>query len=348
MGPKDVAFDIHVRVWSVHTACGDLPADARMPVPRAQFCGICHSDLHTARGEWGPPNLPLVPGHELVGMVTKVGAEVTKFKVGDKVGVGCLVNSCRTCKHCKCGDEQYCNGKVFTYNTKLPDGRVTYGGYSTKMVCDQDFVLKFPDSIPLDKGAPLLCAGITVFAPMVKHGLNKPGVRLGVIGLGGLGHMAVKFGAAFGCEVTVISTSPAKEAEARAMGANHFLNSKDADAMKARAGSLDGIIDTVSDKHDVAAYMTLMDVHGKFVMVGAAPDPFALSSFPLIFGEYALIGSLIGGLPVTQQMLDFCGEKGVSCDVEVIPIDYVNKAYDRLMAKDVRYRFVIDMSTCKE
>ena len=259
-----------------------------------------------------------------------------------------MVNSCRTCRHCGAADEQYCKGGVFTYNTKLSDGRVTYGGYSTKMVCDQDFVFRFPESLPLDKGAPLLCAGVTVYNPMVVNGLDKPGTRVGVIGLGGLGHMAVKFGAAFGCEVTVISTSPGKEAEARAMGATHFLNSADKEAMTARVGSLDGIIDTVSGGHDVAAYMSLLDVHGKFVMVGAAPDTFALSSFPLIFGNYSLLGSLIGGTTITQKMLDFCGEKGVTCEIETIPIDYVNKAYDRLMAKDVRYRFVIDMSTCKE
>ncbi len=288
-----------------------------------------------------------VPGHELVGIVTSVGSAVTKFKPGDRVGVGCLVGSCRSCRNCARGFEQYCPQLAFTYNSKLPDGRLTFGGYSSKMVCEEHFVLRMPDALPLDVAAPLLCAGITTYAPMVQHGLNKPGMRVGVIGLGGLGHMAVKFGKAFGCEVTVLSTSASKEKEARELGATHFVVSTDEAAMKAAAGTLDGIVDTVSAKHDIGAYMQLLDTHGKLVIVGVPPEPFNLHAFNVIGGGKAVIGSLIGGLAVTQEMLDFCGEKGITCAIEKIPIDYVNTAFDRLLKADVRYRFVIDMASLK-
>ena len=280
--------------------------------------------------------------------MTAVGKAVTAFKPGDKVGVGCLVGSCHSCKQCARNKEQYCGGLVFTYNSKLPDGRITYGGYSSDMVCDQRFVLRMPTSLPLDAAAPLLCAGITVYSPMRGQGLDKPGLRLGVLGLGGLGSMAVRFGKAFGCEVTVISTSPGKEADARALGATHFLLSSDKAAMTAAAGSLDGIVDTVSAKHDLGTYLNLLDVDGKLVLVGVAPEPMNLHAFSIIGGGKAVVGSLIGGLKETQEMLDYCGEKGIVSTIEKISIDYINEAYARLMKNDVKGRFVIDMSTLKK
>jgi D-arabinose 1-dehydrogenase-like Zn-dependent alcohol dehydrogenase len=289
-----------------------------------------------------------VPGHELVGTVTQVGASVTAFKAGDKVGVGCLVGSCHSCKQCAKGKQQYCGGLVFTYNSKLPDGRITFGGYSDNMVCDQRFVLRMPSNLPLDAAAPLLCAGITVYSPMRGQGLDKPGLRLGVLGLGGLGSMAVRFGASFGCEVTVISTSPGKEAEARALGAKHFLLSSDKAAMAAAAGSLDGVVDTVSAKHDLGTYLNLLDVDGKLVLVGVAPEPMDLHAFSIIGGGKAVIGSLIGGLPETQEMLDYCGKHNIVSTIEKIPIDYINTAYSRLMKNDVKGRFVIDMATLRK
>lgn len=368
MGPRDVAFDIKVRRECLAQCFSfTLLSHAALTPLLPQFCGICHSDLHQARSEWGPTNYPCVPGHELVGVVTSVGAEVTRFSEGDRVGVGCLVNSCRSCKQCVKGGENYCakqvrgaqecadslgsdtllGSQVFSYNSKLDDGRLTFGGYSSRMVCNEEFVLRMPSNLPLDAAAPLLCAGITVYSPMKLHGLDKPGIKLGVLGLGGLGHCAVKFGVAFGCEVTTISTSAGKEAEAKAMGATHFLLSSDKAAMAAAIGSLDGIVDTVSANHDIGAYLNLLDVHGKLVLVGVPPEPFTLGAFSFIGGGKTVVGSLIGGLPQTQEMLDFCGEKGITCDIEKIPVDYVNEAFSRMLKSDVHYRFVIDMATLK-
>ena len=326
-----------------------------------------------------------MPGHELVGVVTAVGAEVKRFAVGDKVGVGwcaphdratdtrglrllphattpltrgaprvvaapprSLVGSCGSCKQCDRGCQNYCKKLAFTYNSKLPDGRITFGGYSKHMVCDQKFVLRMPAALPLDAAAPLLCAGITTYSPMRNHGLDKPGLRLGVLGLGGLGSMAVRFGAAFGCEVTVISTSPGKEAEARALGASHFLLSSDAAAMAAAAGTLDGIVDTVSAKHDLATYLALLDVDGKLVLVGVPPEAMEVHAFALIGGGKAVIGSLIGGIEQTQEMLDYAAEKGIVSTIEKVPMSYVNDAFARLSKNDVKGRFVIDMSTLKD
>ena len=299
------------------------------------------------RSEWGPAAYPMVPGHELVGIVTAVGAEVTRHKVGDRVGVGCLVGSCHGCKQCTRGLEQYCAGKVFTYGAKLPDGSYTYGGYSQKMVAAEHFVLSIPDNLPLDAAAPLLCAGITMYSPMKIHGLDKPGLKLGVLGLGGLGSMAVQLGKAWGCEVTVISTSAGKKAQALELGAAHFVLSSDPEAMKAAAGSLDAILDAVSAPHDINAYAALLDVGGKVIVLGAPPAPFSLNAFSLIGGGKSVIGSLIGGLAMTQEMLNFCAAQSppIVSKIEVIPFSGVNEAYERLMKNDVNGRFVIDCST---
>jgi len=325
------------------------PKDVKLSVA---FCGVCHSDLHTVKSEWGPANYPCVPGHEIVGTVTEVGAEVTKFKVGDKAGVGCMVGSCKThkpapaCGQCKGGCEQSCSngGSVFTYNAKLSDTVVTYGGYSSDIVCTEEFVLRMPENLPLDAAAPLLCAGITTYSPLVQHGLNAPGKKVGVVGLGGLGCMAVKIASAFGAEVTVISTSPNKEATARELGAKKFLLSTDAEAMKAAVGSLDGILDTVSATHDIDSLLGLIGVRGTLVLLGVPPN-LAFSPFSLIFGEKKIAGSLIGGVQITQEMLDFCGKHNIVSEIEKIDIKYINDAYARLLKNDVRGRFVIDMAT---
>lgn len=288
----------------------------------------------------------MVPGHELVGIVTRVGAEVKGFAVGQKVGVGCLVGSCQGCKHCARGWEQFCKAGKFTYNSKWDDGTYCFGGYSTKMVVHQKFCLRVPENLPLDRAAPLLCAGITTYSPLKEHGLDKPGIKLGVVGLGGLGHMAVKFGVAFGCEVTVISTSPGKKDEALSrLGAHKFLLSSDKEAMAAAAGTLDGIIDTVSADHDVMSLLSLVDVGGKVIMVGVPPNMLQFHAAGIIMQQKSLVGSLIGGLPQTQEMLDFCGEKNVLADVEVIPMSSVNDAMVRMVKSDVKYRFVIDLAT---
>lgn len=310
---------------------------------------MCHSDLHQVRNEWGNSTFPMVPGHEIVGIVEKVGENVTKFKPGDKGAIGCLVNSCGDCKYCAADTEQYCPKMVFTYNGTDVDGTATQGGYSSFVVCNDKFVLRFPDTIPMDAGAPLLCAGITVYSPMNYYGLNKAGQRLAVIGLGGLGHMAVKFGKAFGMHVTVVSRSDSKKEDAVSrLGADAFLVSKDADAMAAAAGTFDGIIDTVSAKHDFGEYVGLLDANGKYVVVGAPPDPFQVSAFSLLFRRITLGGSLIGGIKETQEMLDFCAEKKIACEIEKIPMKMVNEALDRMEKGDVKYRFVIDIENTME
>ncbi|XP_062145198.1 probable mannitol dehydrogenase [Alnus glutinosa] len=308
------------------------------------YCGICHSDLHSLKNEWGTSFYPLIPGHEFVGVVTEVGSKVQKFKVGDNVGVGCMVGACHSCDNCSNNLENYCPKLILTYGAKYYDGTTTYGGYSDIMVADEHFVVRIPDNLPLDAGAPLLCAGITVYSPLRFYGLDKPGMQLGVVGLGGLGHVAVKFAKAMGVKVTVISTSPKKEKEAlEHLGANSFLVSTDQDQMQAAQGTLDGIIDTVSAKHPLLPLIGLLKSHGKLVIVGAPEKPLELPVFPLLMGRKMVGGSGIGGMKETQEMVDFAAKHNITADIEVIPIDYVNTAMERLSKADVRYRFVIDI-----
>ncbi|KAF7829263.1 putative mannitol dehydrogenase [Senna tora] len=308
------------------------------------YCGICHSDLHMVKNEWGVSTYPLVPGHEIVGVVTEVGNKVEKFKVGDKVGVGCLVWSCGSCQSCSDNLENYCPKLILTYGFKYVDGTITYGGYSDSMVADEHFVVRIPQALPLDAAAPLLCAGITVYSPLRYFGLDKPGLHVGVVGLGGLGHLAVKFAKAFGAKVTVISTSPNKKKEAiQHLGADSFVVSREPDQMQAAMGSLDGIIDTVSAVHPLLPLIGLLKSHGKLVLVGVPEKPLELPVFPLISGRKIVAGSNIGGLKETQEMIDFAAQHNVKPDIEVIPMDYVNTAMERLHKADVKYRFVIDI-----
>ncbi|KAL0351717.1 UNVERIFIED_CONTAM: 8-hydroxygeraniol dehydrogenase [Sesamum calycinum] len=308
------------------------------------YCGICHSDLHAIKNEWGFSNYPVVPGHEVVGVVTEVGSKVQKFQVGDKVGVGCLVDSCRKCDQCTNNLENYCPKTVLTYNTVLPDGTLTYGGYSDIMVVDEDFAIRWPENFPLDRGAPLLCAGITTYSPLRYYGLDKPGLHIGVVGLGGLGHVAVKFAKAFGTKVTVISTSVGKKKEAlESLGADAFVVSRDPAEMKAAGGTLDGIINTVSAQHPIEPLLSLLKPHGKMIMVGAPEKPLELPVFSLIMTRKMVAGSLIGGLKETQEMIDFAAKHNILPDVEMISMDYVNTAMERLAKADVKYRFVIDI-----
>ncbi|KAJ1695654.1 hypothetical protein LUZ63_012352 [Rhynchospora breviuscula] len=310
------------------------------------YCGICHSDVHSIKNEWKNTIYPIVAGHEIVGEIIEVGSNVKNFKLGDKVGVGCLVESCRSCPSCTTGFENHCLGMIQTYNSVHPkDGTMTYGGYSDMIVVDQDFVVCIPENLPLDKAAPLLCAGITVYSPMKYHGLNAPGKHLGVVGLGGLGHVAVKFGKAFGMKVTVISSSPSKEKEAiERLGADAFLVSRSDEQMKAAVASMDGIIDTVSATHPIPPLLSLLKPNGKMILVGIPEKPLEIPAFTLIFGGKTLSGSLIGGIKDTQEMIDFAGKHNVTADIELISADYVNKAIERLAKADVRYRFVIDIA----
>lgn len=314
------------------------------------FCGICHSDLHTVRDEWNavmPTVYPCVPGHEIVGRVTQVGSAVTKYKAGDLVGVGCLVDSDGTCPNCKAGLEQFCPSSTFTYNA--PDkhlGGVTYGGYSDSIVVDEHFVLRLPSHLDLAGAAPLLCAGITTYSPLRHWGVTA-GKKVGVVGIGGLGHMGVKFARAFGAHVVVFTTSASKVEDAFRLGAHEVVISKDANAMQQHAYSFDFILDTVSADHDVNAYLNLLARDGNMVLVGAPEKPLAVSSFALLFARRNLSGSLIGGIPETQEMLDFCGEHNITADVEVIAMQQVNEAYERLLKSDVKYRFSIDMASLK-
>ncbi|KAL1315697.1 hypothetical protein AAHE18_15G003400 [Arachis hypogaea] len=297
------------------------------------YCGICHSDLHMVKNEWGFSIYPMVPGHEVVGVVTQVGSKVQKYKIGDRVGVGCLVQSCRTCQDCNDNLENYCSSYTLTYGAKSSDGTITYGGYSDSMVVDEHFVVRIPNELPLDAAAPLLCAGITVYSPLRYFGLDKPGLHVGVVGLGGLGHMAVKFAKAFGAKVT----------QCKHLGADSFLISRDQDQMQAAKETLDGIIDTVSAVHSLVPLIGLLKSHGKLVMVGAPEKPLELPIIPLLMGRKLIAGSGIGGLKETQEMIDFAAEHNVKPDIEVIPIDYVNEAMERLIKADVKYRFVIDI-----
>lgn len=311
-----------------------------------KYCGVCHSDVHQARDEWGGSLFPMVPGHEIVGVVTSTGQSVKKFKVGDKVGVGCLVDSCRICPSCKEGLEQYCEGgNVATYNSVEKDGKTpTYGGYSTNITVHEDFVLRIPDNLPLDAAAPLLCAGITTYSPL-KHWKIGPGKKVGVIGLGGLGHMAVKLAVAMGAEVTVLSHSEKKRADAERFGAKEFIVTKDPAVFEKYAKSFDLLLNTVSVELDWNLYIELIKRDGSMVLLGVPSKAPPVSAFGLIGGRRSLSGSLIGGLPETQEMLDFCGKNNIVCDIEMINIQDINEAYERMINGDVRYRFVIDINS---
>jgi len=310
------------------------------------FAGICHSDIHQVREEWGPALFPMVPGHEIAGIVTAIGSSVTKFVVGDAIGVGVFIDSCRTCKNCKDGLQQYCeNGMTVTYNTLERDGKtVAYGGYSNNFVIDQDYAVHIPTNLPLSGVAPLLCAGITLYSPLKTWGA-KTGMKIGVMGLGGLGHMGVKFAHAMGADVTVFSHSPTKESDALAMGADHFVVTKDLATLKPLRKSFDLILNTVSADLDINAYLNLLKLDGTLVVIGLPSNPYAVNAGSLLDGRRRIAGSMIGGIPEIQEMLNFCGEHSIVSDVEVISADYVDKAYERTVASDVKYRFVIDAQT---
>lgn len=336
---------------NAHSPLAPFTFERRIPGPEdvhfeILFCGVCHSDLHQIRDEWGGSIFPMVPGHEIVGRVVKVGNHVKKFKVGDLAAVGCLVDSCRDCENCKQGLEQYCkNGPVGTYNSLEKDGKTkTYGGYSNQIVVHEDFVLHVPANLPLAAVAPLLCAGITTYSPL-KHWRVGKGHKVGVLGLGGLGHMAVKFASAFGAEVTMLSTSISKEVDAKRLGAQKFTLTTDAEKVKSLKGYFDFIIDTVSAPHDYNMYLRMLATNGIHICVGAPPTPSEIMAFSLIGNRRSIAGSGIGGLPETQEMLDFCSSYNIVSDVEVIAMKDINQAYERMLKGDVRYRFVIDMAT---
>jgi alcohol dehydrogenase (NADP+) len=321
-----------------------LPQDVQLEI---LYCGVCHSDIHMARNEWGQTIYPVVPGHEIVGRVTAVGNKVTRFKEGDLAGVGVMVGSCLHCPNCRKGLEQYCTdgGMVGTYSAKdRITGEITQGGYSKQIVTQEHFVFRLSDKLPLASVAPLLCAGITTYSPLRHWNVGK-GHKLGVVGLGGLGHMAVKFGASFGAEVTMLSTSPEKEKDARQLGAQKFALTNDPTQLKKLAGYFDFIIDTVSAKHDYNLYLSLLATDGVMICVGAPPTPAEVQIFTLMGGRRSLASSGIGGVPETQEMLDYCAEHGITSDIELIDIASVNKAYERMLKGDVRYRFVIDMAS---
>ena len=318
-GPHDVAIDI-------------------------KYAGICHSDIHTVKAEWGQPNYPVVPGHEIAGVVTAVGAEVTNYNVGDRVGVGCFVDSCRECSSCLAGIEQYCKkGATSTYNGVGKDGQPTYGGYSEAIVVDENYVLRIPDALPLDAAAPLLCAGITLYSPL-RHWNAGPDTRVAVIGLGGLGHMGVKLGTALGADVTVLSQSLKKMEDGLRLGASNYYATADGDTFRKLRGSFDLILNTVSANLNLGDYLKLLDVDGTLVELGIPERPMEVPAFALALARRSLSGSNIGGIAETQEMLDFCAEHGVTPEIELIEPDYINEAYARVLASDVRYRFVIDIS----
>ena len=334
------------------------PFTIQRRVPRAQdvqieilYCGVCHSDLHQARDEWHsvlPTVYPCVPGHEIVGRVTKAGSGVKKFKEGDLAAVGCMVGSCRTCSSCRAGEEQYCeNGMVLTYNAQDEIlGGVTYGGYSESIVIDEAYALRVPKGLDLAGTAPLLCAGITTYSPLRHWNVGK-GQKVGIVGLGGLGHMGLKFAKAFGAHVALFTTSPKKTADAVRLGADEVIVSTDPAAMQKHAGSFDFILDAVSAEHDLNAYLQLLKRDSTMVLVGAPEKPAPVSSFSLIFGRRRMAGSAIGGIRETQEMLDFCGEKGITSDIELIKVQQIDEAYGRLLKGDVKYRFVIDMGSLR-
>ncbi|WP_034090982.1 NAD(P)-dependent alcohol dehydrogenase [Streptacidiphilus albus] len=310
-----------------------------------EFAGICHSDIHQARDEWGGSIFPMVPGHEIAGTVAEVGPGVTRYAVGDRVGVGCFVDSCRTCANCLAGDEQYCRvGQTPTYNGLDADGEPTYGGYSTEVVVDENYVLGIPEGLALDVAAPLLCAGVTLYSPL-KRWQAGPGRKVAIVGMGGLGHMGVKIAAALGADVTVLSQSLRKQEDAERFGADHYYATSDPETFTALEGHFDLIVNTVSANLELDRYLSLLAVDGTLVNVGAPEHPVSLSVFSLIGARRSLAGSMIGGIRETQEMLDFCAEHGLGAEIEVIPADQVNEAYERVVASDVRYRFVIDVST---
>ncbi len=346
------------RAYSVSSATTPFAADTierRAPTPHdvqmeILFCGVCHSDLHTARNEWAsmmPTVYPCVPGHEIVGRVTKIGSAVTKFKVGDIGAVGCLVDSDGDCPECKAGLEQFCAHGIMTYNS--PDqhtGKVTYGGYSDSIVVKDHFVLRVPSNLDLAGTAPLLCAGITTYSPLRHWGVTK-GKKVGIVGLGGLGHMGVKISHALGAHTVVFTTSPGKVEDAKRLGADEVILSKDANQMAGHAGSFDFILDAVAAQHDINAYINMLGRDGNITLVGAPPEPLPVGVFGLLFRRRSFSGSLIGGIAETQEMLDFCGQHNITADVEVIPIQKVNEAYERLLKSDVKYHFSIDMASLK-
>jgi len=314
-----------------------------------QYCGICHSDIHQVKNEWGNSKYPMVPGHEIIGKVVKVGSKVTKFKVGDTAGVGCFTDSCRECNFCKDGEEQFCvKGASLTYNSFEMDKKTpTFGGYSTQHVVDEKYAVKVSDKFTkLEAVAPLLCAGITTYSP-IRHWKVGKGTKAGIVGLGGLGHMGVKYAVSLGAEVTVFSTSPNKEQDAKNLGAHHFVVSKNEDAMKAVKGTFDFILDTVSADHPIPAYVDLLRPYGVLCLVGAPPTPFTMGAFPLILGNKTLAGSTIGGIPETQEMLDYSAEHNITADIELININQIDQAYERTIKGDIKYRFVIDMNSLK-
>lgn len=310
-----------------------------------EYCGICHSDIHTVRGEWGESHYPLAPGHEMAGVVSRVGDEVTRHAVGDRVGVGCMVESCRECANCVAGEEQYClNGAVFSYGSVDRDGTITQGGYTSRVVVNEDFVLRIPDALGLDVAAPLLCAGITMYSPL-RHWGAGPGKRVAIVGLGGLGHMGVKIAHALGAEVSVLSQSLKKMDDGLRLGADHYYATSDPDTFRSLAGSFDLIVNTVSAKIDLDAYLSLLALDGTMVNVGAPGEPLEVNVFSLLGRRRSFAGSNIGGIAQTQEMLDFCAEQGIAAEIETIPAARINEAYERVLASDVRYRFVIDIST---
>jgi len=312
------------------------------------FCGVCHSDLHQVKNEWGGSKYPMVPGHEIVGKVLSIGSNVTKFKVGDLAGVGVMVDSCKTCKTCAQDLEQYCEeGFVGTYNNKERNSdNITMGGYSTKIVVDEYYTFKISPTLPLAAVAPLLCAGITTYSPLVYAGVKK-GMKVAVVGLGGLGHMGVKFAVSFGAEVTVISTSPSKEADAKKLGATHFLVSTDKEAMSKYNSYFDVILDAISANHDYTTYLNLLGIDGKLMVVGLPIESPKVQPFSLVTNRRSVIGSCIGGMKETQEMLDYCAEHNIVSEIEVIPMQKINEAYDRMLKGDVKYRFVIDLASLK-
>jgi len=342
------------KAWAAQSATSPL---APFQAPRREVgdrdvlvdithCGVCHSDIHQARDEWGGSIFPMVPGHEIVGRVARVGKQVERFRAGDIVGVGCMVDSCRTCDSCQRDLEQFCQrGAAMTYNgTEMDRKTPTYGGYSKQVVVDERFTLRIPGGLDPAGAAPLLCAGITTYSPL-RHWKAGPGSRVGVVGLGGLGHMAVKLAASMGAEVTMLSTSKAKEADARRLGAQHFALTTDKATFRKLAGGFDLIVDTISAPHDLNAHLGMLKVDGAMVLLGVPPTPAPVHAFSLIGGRKSLSGSLIGGIAETQEMLDYCATHRITSDVEVIPIEKINQAYERMLKGDVRYRFVIDLAT---
>ena len=337
---------------AANAALGPFSINRREPGPHEVqieilYCGVCHSDIHQARNEWGNSIFPMVPGHEIVGRITAIGDHVKKFKTGDLAGVGCIIDSCGVCEPCMEDEEQCCdNGNVGTYNSLDKAGNVTYGGYSTQIVVDEKFTLHIPVTLDLKAVAPLLCAGITTYSPL-KHWKVGKGTKVAIAGMGGLGHMGVKFAKAFGAEVTVLSTTPEKEADAKRLGAHHFVVTKDPEQMKNAKNSFDFILNTVAAQHDYNLYMGLLKMNGAMVVVGVPPKPTLVSAFSLIGGRKSLAGSPIGGIKETQEMLDYCAEHNITSDIEIISMDKINEAYEKIISGDVKYRFVIDMATLK-